>query len=522
MHRRDWLRALGTGMGAGLLPTASWAEALAPWQSEPRRLRAYDVRVQAAVEAARRQRARLDANGDETRVPGYAAMYAKGLPHDVFGFVLPAAYEHLVRALDDESGASLEQVPLGGTLRLVSPQAAFAVGMDGLDPAQIEVPPPASFASDAMAFDAMHVYWAARLRDLPFDRYAGDALVARALAEVPDIGARPGDMTSAFRLPLPGVERGPYVSQFLLRPVPMGANALYQRVLSPAAGVDYGAHWDTWLALQNGQQPDVGPREGSAARYIVTGRDLAAWSRHDYPAQAGLHAALILEAVRAPVQASHPYVRSRNQSGYVTFGLAQVTDLAARVALHALRAAWLHKWVVHRRLRPEAFGGRVEAAVSGSQVVVLPHQRFLQSQALAESRRAHGTALLPLAFPEGAPLHPSYPAAHAAAVGASVTVLKACYAEAWVLPGSVRASADGRSLERDETPLTIGGELNKLASNVAMGRVFAGVQWPEDALAGLRLGEDVALGLLRELRATWREDAGAFTVTRFNGVIERI
>ena len=33
---------------------------------------------------------------------------------------------------------------------------------------------------------------------------------------------------------------------------------------------------------------------------------------------------------------------------------AQVTQQAA-----ALKAAWAQKWLVHRRLRPEAFGGRI-------------------------------------------------------------------------------------------------------------------------------------------------------------------
>jgi membrane-associated phospholipid phosphatase len=302
----------------------------------------------------------------------------------------------------------------------------------------------------------------------------------------------------------------------------MGVNALYQRIASPPAGGDHLTAWDGWLAMQNGIRPDLGAQPRSAARYMITGRDMAAWTRHDYPAQAGMHAALVLDALRAPVQSGHPYVQAGNQTGYVTFGAAQVTDLVARVAMHALRAAWFHKWVVHRRLRPEAFGGRVEGAVSGSQVIVLPHGRFLHSQALAEVRRMYGTALLPQAYPEGAPLHPAYPAAHAAVVGASVTVLKAYYAESWILPSPVTVSADGRLLEPLQEQLTVGGELNKLASNVAMGRVFAGVQWRSDVMAGLHLGEQVALSLLRELKGTQVESAGVFQVTRFNGTVEEV
>jgi len=86
---------MGLGLGAGFAPSLSWGEALATGTAEARRLRAYDVRVQAAVQAARQAQARLDTNGDEARVPGFAAMYSKGLPHDSLGFVAREAYERL-------------------------------------------------------------------------------------------------------------------------------------------------------------------------------------------------------------------------------------------------------------------------------------------------------------------------------------------------------------------------------------------------------------------------------------------
>ena len=47
-------------------------------------------------------------------------------------------------------------------------------------------------------------------------------------------------------------------------------------------------------------------------------------------------------------------------------------------------------------------------------------------------------------------------------------------------------------------PLTVGGELNKLASNVATGRNIAGVHWRSDAMNSLRLGEEIAISLLRD------------------------
>ena len=42
---------------------------------------------------------------------------------------------------------------------------------------------------------------------------------------------------------------------------------------------------------------------------------------------------------------------------------------------------------------------------------------------------AQGTRLLPMAFPEGSPMHPAYGAGHATVAGACVTILKAFFKE---------------------------------------------------------------------------------------------
>jgi hypothetical protein len=70
---------------------------------------------------------------------------------------------------------------------------------------------------------------------------------------------------------------------------------------------------------------------------------------------------------------------------------------------------------------------------------------------------------------------------------------------------------------RDCGPLTIGGEINKLAVNYAVGRTSAGIHWRTDASASLALGEAIAISLLAEERLTLRETFDGFTLTKFDG-----
>ena len=109
----------------------------------------------------------------------------------------------------------------------------------------------------------------------------------------------------------------------------------------------------------------------------------------------------------------------------------------------------------------------------------------------------YGSFLLPQAYSEGSPTHPSYPAGHGAVAGSCVTVLKACFKEDFVLPEPVIASVDGSTLEPYQgDDLTVGNELNKLANNIAIGRNFAGVHYRQDGVQGLFCGEQQAISLM--------------------------
>lgn len=80
------------------------------------------------------------------------------------------------------------------------------------------------------------------------------------------------------------------------------------------------------------------------------------------------------------------------------------------------------------------------------------------------------------------------------------------------------SSPDGTKLEPWKgEDLFHGDELDKLASNISIGRLFAGIHWRSDAAAGLALGEEVAIQVLRELTLTGNEDFTAWSLRTFEG-----
>lgn len=63
----------------------------------------------------------------------------------------------------------------------------------------------------------------------------------------------------------------------------------------------------------------------------------------------------------------------------------------------------------------------------------------------------------------------------------------------------------------------MGGELNKIASNIATGPNVAGVHWRSDGVESILLGEQVAISVLRDQRETYNEPFNGFTFTKFDG-----
>jgi hypothetical protein len=480
------------------------------------------------------------ANGDEQRYPNYLGNYHKGLPHNNAGEVQPDAYGRLLTALDSGDPADFESIPLGGTTKLTDPQSGLAFDLQGADGQALAIPPAPALASAEAAGEMVELYWAALLRDVNFADYATHPDAAAACADLNSLidfrgPRRQGKVTpqTLFRDLLPGCNTGPYLSQFLLLPAPFGAEYVQRQIRTFLPGTDHLTDFGNWLNAQNGS-PAGAVQFDPQRRFVRNGRDLSAWVHKDVLFQAYFDACLILitppdpsEAesggIGCPFNPGNPYRHSSNQAGFGTFGPPGIKGCMCEVATRGLKTTWHKKWLVHRRLRPEAFGGLVHLQKTVNRYPGLLHGDVLGSPVLGRLREKFGSFLHPAAFPEGCPTHPSYSAGHATVAGACVTVLKAVFDESFVIQNPVVPSADGLALEpyQGSAALTVGGELNKLASNIATGRNIAGVHWRSDALESLLLGEAMAISILADQRPTYNENRGGFfqgyTFSRFNG-----
>jgi hypothetical protein len=272
-----------------------------------------------------------------------------------------------------------------------------------------------------------------------------------------------------------------------------------------------------WLSRQNGGT--FGARVyDSTLRYLHTIRGLASWVDTDPPLQAGYHALSILLQIGAALDPANPYASQiTNQDAFTTFGPVEWFDMIGRAPRPAHEAVWFQKWRIHRTLRPEEFAGRVHNHLTGAFAYPL-HADVLNSQAVQATLSRFGTALCSQVYPDGCPTHTAYPSGHSVGAGATVTMLKAIFDENFVIPDPVTPATDGLSLNSViGGPLTVGGELNKLAFGIGMARVTAGIHWRSDVVAGNALGEAVAINIMRDMKSAYNEPFAGYTLTKFDG-----
>ncbi len=390
--------------------------------------------------------------------------------------------------------------------------------------------------------------------------------------------------SNLFRGITPGDDVGPYLSQFLLAGnsgingndmerspsdgfISYGASSIDQRVRVAEIGKDYMTQWDEWFDVQNGadlrglEEYENNPKR----RFIHTPRDLATYVHYDALYEAYLNACLLMLGSGIPFDPGIPFQAADNidhQQGFAHFGGPHILSLVTEVATRALKAVRFQKYNVHRRCRPEVLAARVHKAADLKHMTHKVEELKEELNAIGilpeiEASNGVDNFLLPMAFCEGSPMHPSYGAGHATVAGACVTILKAFFdhkhplsvvpvaeAEKEVLklidkiaPGAKITSSNlayvsvKEGKELDVIPvldgdcklaqLTVEGELNKLASNISIGRNWAGVHYFTDYYESLLMGEQIAIGILEEQKLTYSENF-SMTLCKFNGETIRI
>lgn len=547
--RRAFLKGLGaaaTVVGAAPIAIAAMPDVISNVNSpqlniNARRGQSYLKRVQAAFADRKSKTPPHPNNGDEALYPDGTANFTKGFAHDIsgptVGVVNAGAYAAYLAAIKTGKRADFDNLVMGGTLPLVDPQAGLAFDLETCDPSQNTIPPFATLTSPDLAAQMVETYWQALVRDVAFSDWSSDSTIAAACTELTGLSAFAGPRTSGgsvtpqtlFRGLAPGEILGPYVSQFFLQPFTYGVMPL--QGYSTTLPGDFGTSANYWLNLQNGAPSPISSENPDPnLKYLGTGRDLAEYVHNDVLYQEYLNAALMLAAMHAPLNSGNPYDSLKSESGFITFGFPMVHVLVAEVVARAIKNAWFEKWFVHRMARPEETAGLVHYTKTGVKSYPLD-KSVLNSQAAATVFNRNGNYFLPLSYPEGCPLHPSYPSGHATAAGAAVTILKWFFDETATfgqtasngkkLPNPLTTTANGSTpvtyTGSDAGQLTVGGELNKLASNVGFGRVFSGIHWRQDIWQGMLMGEAVAINLLRDQAHLYNENYTGFTFTKFDG-----
>lgn len=582
--------------------------------TQDRAVSARRIRDDASHFAEHREHPTHQANGDEQRYGAahYPMNFTKGLDHDeTTGLVKEKShFQEFRNAIDAgriDAFTSKVPVPRNEPRRQwEAPTAGTSFDLQGPDAQSVTMAPAPELCSHELAFEMAEVYELALLRDTPllaFDQGGGpgsgalNASLGR-LNALPyaqkKFDRRPrktdeaGTITrqTAFRGSSPGVEIGPYLSQFLIIGskdqagstdvsdglINFGALSINQKVLTAKSGEDHMQKWDDWLRVQRGYDVNNGgPGQTlGGRRFIYTPRDLATYVHYDALYEAYLNACLLLLDMKAPFDPAFANLSGMrdifdgpgatmvapNAGGFALYGGPHILTLVTEVATRALKAVRFQKFNNHLRARPEVLAARIEkhetidcqypatcGAFTKLYKEIHPTVEEICNFNAGAPNGGDATALLPMAFAEGSPMHPTYGAGHATVAGACVTILKAffdtgaIYAQkpsgdvgfvtdtTGAVPKQFEVIDSGNTLDlRDveNCPLTLEGELNKLAANISIGRNMAGVHFFSDYYDSLRMGEKIALGVLEEQAMCYPTDEFVMSVPTFDGGVVRI
>ncbi|GIT92340.1 phosphoesterase [Jannaschia pagri] len=384
---------------------------------------------------------------------------------------------------------------------------------------------------------------------------------------------------SLFRAAAPGCAVGPYVSQFLLignsgltgglTPdmgfVTFGTQRMSQMIARHVSGVDYMRDWAEWLDVQDGADTASAQAFDGTRGFICTPRDLSARMRQSAPEEPFVTAYYLLLAAEAAADDGLPEPTSLRSSA-PPLTAADVLSLISEAASAAQVLLAEQAARGRGRLQPEVLGALATLVTNGegarlgaARPLVETHVEKLEAAATAnfdllEAVNQMPTTgqfggepkgppfqlsrnlMLPMAFAEGAPKEAAFGARQATVAGACATLLKAMFkistdgaapltldqvgtgtlGTTYVPNGTGSCLVATTAPEDAGSQLTLQGELNKLAANVALARSFAGIHTYGASWDAMRMGERLAVGLLLD-RLAASDQPASLTFESFDG-----
>ena len=269
--------------------------------------------------------------------------------------------------------------------------------------------------------------------------------------------------------------------------------------------------------------PNDIPQTITPVRYISTLRDGAFYVLRDQIWQPFFTAATILLGCPR-YDNTQPESVSRTSFGvpigfqvdgrvgqkFINLGPVDLFALLSMAGKNSMNACWLWKWTLMYP-RPEEMAYQVHIKKKTGLGIDFSSNILNCSILTDVSNCNSGNFVLPQAYINGSPNHPSYPSGHATYAGAMATILKAWFncdssMNAYVSDCLRTTTSQGGQItepiqtqyyaDNSNNLLKIEHEIDKLASNTAILRNVGGVHYRQDSNSGLKLGEDVAIKTL--------------------------
>ncbi len=495
----------------------------------------------------------------------YLWVFSKTLGHDPSSFLPDRSQtDQMLKFFEEPTFSGLETLPSSQDSERKLEDPAGGLGFEPISKSHYLIPSPIEFISINSSLGAMElseVFCMSLCRDIkisellsstdpttvmlkPRDENGNELGYSLPVQSIIDIlNSYPNsnwpvesglNMGNLFRGKLPDELIGQYISQLLILDVPFG-KATFEQKYKPEWDTTFSVTTEGFLKIQDGVTSGFPTKGDISARRVTTLRDLGSLVKND-PAY-GLYFTAGLISAKAGLSA---LTNPGNGSAFLDTGGPDFLTSIAAVCRAALRSGWLTKWQNALKIRPEEAAGRLSwyemASTKPSELqdwVSFFNSDLLNTVKMWTSTQGstQDSSFLPLLYDEGSPTHPAYPAGHACVAGACCTIIKAFIKTHEsngdkILWSSVfgpiqKVDETGNLVDTVDSNETIVGEINKLCSNVSIGRNIAGVHYRSDADAGILMGETVAISYLLAMTKSYYPsmltDHIEFILEKFNG-----